>query len=350
MLPYIVFIILLLICYYKRWPMGMIGIVILFAALRYDVGWDYNMYCHIVRSPIEWNNEDTSRFSFPWRELFRFAHEYNTPHFAIILPNIITYIILYCGLSLLKMKKRQKVDAIFVYVMWYELYLGSFSIIRQEISMSLGFLLFALLQRKKFLVSIIVLLLASWLHSSASVLIILYPVYLLRNKLNVKWVCISTVVIFFAVTYASYLLTNLSFIDMSKYEDYLKPSDNTGGKIIYVNILLSAYLILVFYRSKRLSAVDKQCYFLTITSLIGNVAIYFLGLSTVLGRIFSYFVIFLIPILLSSLHIFKGAPKIKPVAISALVTFFFAYLYITQGGEKLASSGYLPYKFILENL
>lgn len=328
----------------------MLMLIILFAAMRYEVGWDYNMYCKVVRTSIEWNNENTSRFSYPWRELFRFAHNYNIPHIAIIIPNIATYIILYMGICLLKLNNRQKVQVLLVYVMWYELYLGSFSIIRQQISMSLGFLMFALIQRKKFILSIVALTLSAWLHSSATILTLLYPVYLLRNKINLRWILISTAIMISALLSSTFLLANLSLVDMSKYDAYLKPSDDTGGKIIYVNIILSAYLLYVFYKSKKISDVNKQCYLLTITSLLGNVTIFLMGISSVTSRILSYFIIFITPILLPSLKIFKGSKYIRPIAISILIAFFFVYLYISLKGTKLASSGYVPYKFIFENL
>ena len=58
----------------------MLIVMIAFAVLRYDTGWDYGMYEHIVNTPSFWDNAGTSRFSLVWRGLFALSNKLNAPH------------------------------------------------------------------------------------------------------------------------------------------------------------------------------------------------------------------------------------------------------------------------------
>lgn len=62
MIPYFLFLLFLLIFYCGNKPICMLIVMIAFAVLRYDTGWDYGMYEHIVNTPSFWDNADTSRF------------------------------------------------------------------------------------------------------------------------------------------------------------------------------------------------------------------------------------------------------------------------------------------------
>lgn len=323
--------------------------MILFAVLRYKTGWDYAMYEEIVLTPRYWDNPDTSRFPLFWRELFRFCNEINIPHLAICIPNVITYLLVFIGLNSLNLDKSRIADALLVYACWPELYLGSFSTIRQALAMGIGLLLFATIQQKKYILSIILYLLAIHIHTSAAILIILLGIYLIRDYLNLKFICIvsiATIVVFF---YTTEILKSINVVDMTQYEVYLNMKDNYGSKLIFIQLFLAAYLILTFKYLQKTSSMDRQCYFMTITALIGNAAIYFIGLSSVVSRMLSYFMIFMPIILLYSLNVFKEKKLLKVVAIIVLVTYFCTYLIITQGGSKIASSGFLPYNCILLN-
>ena len=347
MFPYIIFLGFILLCYYKKWPKGMLISMVVFSVLRYDTGWDYMSYTDVVSSTWQWVNPEHSRFSFLWRQLFSFAHNYNIPHLAIILPNILTYICIYWGLNLLNLSRQEKVDAMLVYICWYELYLGSFSIIRQGLSMGLGFMMFALLQKKYYVWAIAVYVLAVHIHTSSCALALLFPIYFIRDNLNFKWMCIGVILIVLALSSIGEIISSIESVDLAKYQTYLKMQDNYGGKIIFINIILVAYLTFVFFISKRLSSFDRQCYFLTIMSLTGNIVIFLMGLSSILSRVFSYFIVFMIPILLSSLNAFREHKILKDVSVLLLCIFMIVYLDISKAGNKVASSGFIPYKCIL---
>lgn len=347
MIPYIFFILIIGYLYYKKSPLGMLIVMILFAVLRYDTGWDYMMYTETVNTPSWWNNANTSRFSLAWRELFKLAHDLKAPHLAIVLPNVVTYIILYLSLDMLKLSRIQKCQALLVYITWHSFYIDSFSIIRQALSLSLGVMAFALIQRRKFIVAAMVILAAYHLHSSAAVLILLYPVYYFRNRLNFRTICLAGAVIVLGLMSAAKILDSLSMVDMTKFDVYLKASDKFGGTIIYLYLLLAIYLLFTYQLRDKWTEIERQCYFLSIVSMAGCVSVFTLGVSSVFTRIFSYFIIYMIFVVFPSLTSFKDYKKFTPFVTVLLCAYFMAYLQITAGGTKLASSGLIPYKFIL---
>lgn len=347
MIPYIIFILVIVFLYFRKAPVWMLAVMILFSVLRYDTGWDYNMYEETVLHPSRWSNPEKSHFSWLWCQLFAFAYEIKFPHLAIALPNFVTYLVIYLSLKLLKLDKEQKCQALIVYICWQSFYLDSFSIIRQEIAMSFGFLAFALLQRKQFVWSVITVLLAAQLHTSAYVLVILYPVYLFRKVLNFNTICVASVIVAALLVSASNVLEALTIVDMSKYEVYLKSKDSFGDKITYVYILLAVYLLVMYHLSRKWTDVEKQCFMLSIVSMIGCVAVFTVGVSSVFTRIFSYFIIFMIVVFLPSMRILKARKLLSSAAVVLLAAYFLVYLEVTSAGVKLASSGMVPYKCIL---
>ena len=138
----------------------------------------------------------------------------------------------------------------------------------------------------------------------------------------------------------------LSFIEMDQYGVYLNLHDSFGGKIIFVNIGLVVYLSIVYLITKHINDVQRQSYFYTILSLFGNIVVYLIGLPNIISRTFLYFIIFMIIILLPSINKFKYRNYLRLIASTFLIIYFFIYLYITRGGAEMASSGYIPYKFI----
>lgn len=348
MLPYIIFISFIILFYIKRWPKCILWTLIIFAALRYNVGWDYASYVGVVNTPSEWDNAETSRFSFIWRELFRFAYLLDSPHLAIIIPNIATYVCVYLSLRKLNLSQGSIADALFVYATWNYLYLESFSIIRQAFATSVGLLMFTFIQNRKYIKSCLCYIFAILLHPSAAILIIIWPIYYFRSKINFYLLSASIFSIFFALFSLKSILQILSFLG-DAYEIYLSMNDSFGGKIVIVNAFLTIYLLAVFFNSKNMNYLKRQCYFFTIFSFSGNVAVHILGLPGVIGRTFLYFGIFVIMILLDSTKRFRYKFHFRLIASIILVLYFFTYLLITRSGGALASSDYLPYKCILFN-
>lgn len=319
--------------------MGMLMTMIIFAALRYNVGWDYAAYWEGVNSPYAWS-EEISRYSVLWRVLFATAYKFRFPPIAIVIPNIITYLCVYIGIRMLNLNKKRQVDALLVYILWPSLYLASFSTIRQGLAIGIGVVAFALLNQKKYIGFFITLALCVCSHPSSIILVFLLPVYLLRSKLNFKIILFAIGLIYIILTSTSYIIGQIGL-----YEVYLSWSDDYGGKDIYVKLIIIVYLLFAFRVNNNISEIDKQCYFLTIISFVGSVLIFFMGFSSVLSRIFSYFTVFFPIILIPSVSHFKLKRLYHQVSVILLVGYMFAYLWVVSGVES--ESGFVPYKCIL---
>ena len=343
MLPYILFIVFILYFFHRRQPKWILWTLIIFAALRYNVGWDYLSYTNIIDKPTTWE-----KYSFFWRELFRYAHESGFYHVGIVLPNILTYLCIYKGLKELGLSKKNQAGALLVYATWNSLYLGSFSTIRQAFAIGVGFMMFSFIQNRKIVKSLFCYVFAIILHPSAILLVFLYLGYALRNRLNFKWLTVSVMVLIAGIVSLKNVLIAFSMLDMAQYEVYLKMSDNFGGKIIFVNGFLAIYLFIVFFLSnKNLDSVKRQCFFYTLIAIIGNIAIYALGLPNIIARMLSYYMIFMIVILLPSLQVFRQKYRLRVMAVSFLTLYFFVYLFITKPATRDNKSGYLPYRCII---
>lgn len=347
MIPYFIFLLFLLFFYWDNKPVGMLIVMIVFAILRYDTGWDYGMYEHIINTPSFWNDADTSRYSYAWRCLFALSNKLNMPHLTFVVANVSTYVILYYSLYVMKLTKTHKLQALLVYCLWNDFYLSSFSTLRQALAMTIGLLIFALIQRKKYLMSILAYLVAIHIHSSAVILILLYPIYFLRKRLDFKWLCVSVILMGIVLASIESVLTSLTDVGLNKYGIYLKWQDNYGGKLIYLNVILAIYFMFVFYRDKHISEIQRQCYFMVLSGVFGGIAIYIYGGSIVFARMLSYFTIFLIFIFFPSINIFKERVKIRYALNCLLVLFFISYLIIISDGGGKTLSPYVPYKCIL---
>lgn len=347
MLPYLIFLIIILLCYYKRNPIGILITMVLFSVLRYDTGWDYASYIDTVRTPAEWAYAEFSKFSLLWRWLFEFSYNIHFPHFTIAFTNALTYIIVYHALKLLNLNRTDLCKALIVYALWCNLYLGTFSVIRQSISIGLGLLMFAYIQRQSYIKSGLCFLIAVHLHTSAVILIVLYPIYLLRNRLNFKSITICSILVTLGILNIFRLLENIPLFH--QYLIYLGGGGKYGGLLVYMDLLFFLYLGFALYRQPNLSTTEIQCFFIGIIAFLGRLTIFYAGLSIVISRIFDYFAIFIIPIILPSLKIFKDQKTITNITVGLLGLYFIAYLLITARGAQVASSGFVPYKCILFN-
>lgn len=318
--------------------------MILFAVLRYNTGWDYNSYIETISNPGEWENSEFSRYSWFWIQLFKFSYNIKFPHFAIAFTNFLTYCIIYFALKTLRLSKVRIAQSLIVYILWNSLYLSSFSVIRQSISVGLGLLMFAYIQKQSFIKSLLSFGLAVSLHPSAIILILLYPIYFFKKYLNVKIAIISCFIFVLSAISIFMLIAQIGFF--SDYLIYFGWTNDFGGLMVYVDLLVLGYFIFVFSQKKIISSVERQCYFICIISFFGRCLFFYLGIPGAISRILEYFVIFMIIILLPSLQIFKPTKQIINIAIFTLSLYFIVYLEITAPGASLASSGFVPYKFI----
>jgi len=356
MIPYFVFIVLILIFYVKKKPLVLFFILVIFCAVRYNTGWDYDSYYQISYNPTNLN-QAINRYSFLWGYLFQFCYENQIPHFGIVLPEIITYVNVYVGLKILyKNDKKQMCDSFFVYSFWPFFYLGSWSTLRQALAMSLGFLLYVLLYiyrtekeqmniKKKLsflLISFFGVYLVYLIHPSGIVISVLIPLCLFVEEFSTFKIFLSSIMILLGTLSMGYIVSLLES-NSSSYSMYLNKSDSYGGKLVYVLGLLAFGFTFCMVKYKE---IKKTCNFeigLVIVSVIGNILMFSFGFSVV-TRIFDYFAIFMILIYVKCFE----QMHLKKLGMSLLVMLFVYYLYNSKNASAILECGFVPYQFIFD--
>ena len=139
MIPYIIFIILILWFRHIKKPFCIYVTLVLFSVLRYNTGWDYMSYVDEIEY---WGTAGSNmeHYSVLWQWFFEYAHRINMPHLAISIIGFITITIIYYVVNKLCLKKWLICDVLTIYAVWPFFYLGTFSTIRQSLAIAIGLL------------------------------------------------------------------------------------------------------------------------------------------------------------------------------------------------------------------
>lgn len=207
-------------------------LVISFAAIRFDVGFDYDVYYNMLDGPI-------------WAGLIRFeplsllvalpAIYWENPYVFFILSSLIIY---YFASRAFKKYSASPALSLIIYVGIF--YLISLSIIRQALAISICLYAYKYLIRKSFLKFFLCIVLATLFHYSAAASLLIYFVY---HYMRPKYLVIVLVIVGILKPLVFSLL-----IRTGMYVAYLEdPNLVTGGaftRILYVLIFLSFFLII----------------------------------------------------------------------------------------------------------
>ena len=313
--------------------------LVIFASLRYEVGWDYISYVQYTTGA-----KDPSDYSFIWQALFDFANKIDMPHLSIALPNCLTYFILYYALKNLLAKDKDICDALFVYATWPFFYLSSFSTIRQSLACSIFFLLYVVLLERKYFISLLLWVLCVLLHPSSVIGILLFPLILYRKNLK-KWhLLIFSILSVIALAGIHFIVTSLG---LNSYLIYLSGEEQNGKTLIILYTMVLVYILCFRFKHEKIDLVISKQIDIVIMSLIVCVSILFMGLSMVIMRAMDYFTIFLILIFYRVVTYQRNKTFNRHCLSILLVALFFTYLMILGNDSHGASSGYLPYNTIL---
>ena len=214
MIPYLIFIITILIAFHFKAHKVMFFIMTLFAALRLDVGWDYASYIDICTDSTRLENAQEA-YSYVWYLLFNFAYNNAIPEFPIILCAVITQLCIYKAFKIFLNNDNLRVsEALLVYICWPFFYLSTFSIIRQSLAISIVLLAFALLSQQQKTKAIALWAAAVYLHPSAFFSFPVAIILAMKERLTLKSIiiCISASTILLLNIKDSLLLLNTPFL------------------------------------------------------------------------------------------------------------------------------------------
>lgn len=329
--------------------------LIVFAALRYDVGWDYMNYYNYA------DDEGSlilarERYSVLWYWLFKTAYDLQMPHLAIAIPAVITYISVYIALSmLLKPDKNSMSDALLVYAFWPFFYLSTFSTIRQSLAIAIGLLIFALLYKRKWIYAIILFALNTMIHPSSILTVLYLPIILTSRRIPIIGVVLIGACAIFAIENWVELIMLLNVESFTEYaETYMENEGRWGYLLSWLLGAIALFIIVNSWRDKKQSGLQNKLSIIVVIAMIVDIYIYQTGIPSVITRTTSYFSIFLIMVFYASLHKLPY-PKICRVALTcALVMLFFIYLERTTHSATMfditTSSFFVPYQTILAHI
>ncbi len=339
MLPYLLLAGVVLLYSNKNEYRIILLVLLLFAVLRYDVGWDYMSYYDIARNPEA--DHDFYRFSFFWQQILLLSYHLSYPELAIIIPSILICLFAFAGIYLLQGGHEEKVtDALLVYTFWPYFYLSTFSTIRQGLAISICLVIYAFLKRERLVFASLLFVFNLFIHPSSIISIVMFPLLLKKTRVGLRMVLICIGVGLFVLSVASVVL---SYVGM--YMNYLQGDADFGKGLAVLLLMIGSVLLLCMYVAQK-QDVEIEYIGIVVISFFLEAAIYLLGLPSVMSRVLAYFSILFIFVVFDAVRIVDF--RLSRIALILTVLLFFWYLNHTTLSDG-GSSGYIPYKTIFVN-
>lgn len=267
-------------------------IPVLLGGLRYNVGTDYGTYIDIFNgvsalSVSDFISQNTYGLELGFFALIKLSEMFqNNPELMFVFANLLTIIMFYLGLIRYKLHHRALVYTLYLFT----IFPFTLNLVRQGIAMSICFLAFSYLIERKPKQYIFWIVIASFFHISA---IILLPFYFINKFIKLEAPKTShisiTKIILLALVFLTMVPVILDFVlNLSFFEKYSAYQGIVamGNNYTFYLKLLTASILLVFY--KQLIAISKyNLYFIAFVVL--NAVISMLGFSSdIFNRITLY--------------------------------------------------------------
>lgn len=218
-----------------------------------------------------------------------------------------------------------------------------FSGIRQMIAVAIGFIAYELTRRKKLVAFLIVVIIAIMFHSSAFMLLFMYPLF--HVKITKKWLYFVVPVMVVIFIFNRPFFASLSFL-LEKYSRFDSEISSTGS---YTMLILFVFFAVFSFLVVDEEKIDSETLGLRNFLLFAIVIQMFAPLHTLAMRMNYYYIIF-IPLLLPRIIALRKDRWKQVVVVSRhiMVVFFLAYFFVfayTGGALKV-----FPYHFFWENV
>lgn len=217
-----------------------------------------------------------------------------------------------------------------------------FSGIRQMLAIGLGFVAYEFTRRKKLVFFILTVVLALTFHTSAFMLIFMYPVY--YAKITKNWLYAVVPILLLIFVFNSQIFSVLGMI-LEHYTGYDATIQRTGA---YTMLILFAFFAVISFLFPEESRLDRETVGLRNFLLLSVAIQMFAPLHMIAMRMNYYYIIF-IPLLLPKIieHRSEKWSQVALVTRCVLVACFFAFFFLNaQSGSNL---NVFPYRFFWEN-
>ena len=345
LIPYLVLLLSSLVVFLKvrndNARVFIISFMILFSALRYNVGWDYPGYLRIILGDC--SDNEFYRFELIPRLLVVLSRSLEFAQFFFISTAFLT---IYLVSFVVRRLSLNPSLSVFAYLCIPILFLSSMSTVRYHLALSCSLVFWYYLTQKK--VGMIVLCggIMIFCHYSSLIVLLILPLWYFRFSrwTNIVFFILSMLVTSFTHTY----LLNLLGGEVNILSYYLLSASNVGFSKL--PILLSGINIvnLIFY--KKIDAVDRMgvhyLMFYNVGCCIMNVMSF---QPTFSYRLSTYYLLFIILILPYYLIAFKQK-IVKQIIVAFLCSFFMLYHYTTINAYvsgDMEKNEFLPYQIFL---
>lgn len=317
-----------------------VGLFILLTLRDLSVGKDLYTYKSIFESCA----------TTPFKELsnmqWELGYTFYNKIFSLISSNyraflVITSILILLPVYFLFIKEKRYCFLLIVLYINMPCFLMVFSGLRQAIAISIGILVYFAIEKKKIVLSVLLIVLASSFHISALILCILYPIYFIRIK--VKHLLFITPIMLLIYIFRIPILTLMINLMPSHYIEFYGEVQQTGA--IGMLILFLIFLVFSFVVLDE-EIMSKRDYFMRNVLLVATMFQFFVPIHGLIQRASYYFLVF-VPI---SILCVVQAPKrrlknISNVAVIVMGCFFFLYFFYNAIFSTDNLLDVFPYKF-----
>lgn len=218
-----------------------------------------------------------------------------------------------------------------------------FSGIRQMLAIGVGFICYGFTRRKKLIPFILFAMLAMSFHTSAFMLVFMYPLY--RARITKKWLIALVPILTLCFAFNRQIFGALALI-LEQYTEYDTEITMTGA---YTMLILFGAFVAFSFLIPDEKKIDEELIGLRNFLLLSFVLQMFAPLHTLSMRMGYYYIIF-IPLLLPKIIVCRSK-RWNQVAIlgrHVMVVFFLLYFFVSASGE--GALNVFPYHFFWETV
>lgn len=320
--------------------------LLIFSCLRYNVGWDYQAYVSLVQEDsLRIYNSRYEPFS---KLIFLIGNYLNFYPIVFIIFSFLTLKIFEASI------KNISINPLKSWLIYYSMplfFFASLSTLRQSLAMVIVFYSYRYLINRKYLFSILLILLGSLFHISAIVGLILLPTikFPLGRRSNLVLFISS---FFIGEIILSFILnSNLSFL--ARIQMYISHEEAKPQLITY--LYYSFGIINLIFYNKLLRLNSENGILITIVN-IGLILLNIFSFEPITSlRVSAFFILFLVLIIPQYPFIFdkRSAKIIDAVLVFVFLAISFIYLGIyvqAYNNNILEKVSFMPYKSWINNL
>ena len=219
-----------------------------------------------------------------------------------------------------------------------------FSGLRQMLAISIGFIAYEFVRKKKPIQFVITVVVAMLFHTSGIILLVLYPLYYVR--ITKKWLFVVLPLMAGVFVFNSFIFSFL----LSLLERFTRFEGIITQTQAYTILILFVIFVVFCFVIPDEEKLDEECIGLRNILLLSTTLQMFAPLHTLAMRMNYYFIIF-IPMLIPKIIKNRSSQwnQIGMIARHIMVVFFAIYFF-TLANQGSASLKVLPYHFFREDV